>query len=826
MKKIGAFLFALVIAVTGFGQTGTNVVISQVYGGGGNSGSVYTHDFIELFNPTASPISINGWSVQYNSATGTGTWQVTNLTNFTLQPGQYYLVRQAQGSGGTTALPTPDAIGAIAMSGTAGKIALVNNTTALTGGCPAGLVDVVGFGATATCFEGSGPTPAPSNTNSVMRVLNGCKDANDNNADFAAVTAAPRNSASPFNVCSGGGTPTITVTGTINDFGTVTLGNTSASQMVTVSGANLTPASGNIIANINPLPHFSVSLDNVNFFSSVSIPYTGGTLAATPVYVKYNPGLTGLHVSSLNINGGGITSAITRGLTGNCIPSPTPTLTAGSPSPFPNTCINTTSAPLSFPVQGSNLNNTNISIGPLNGFTFSTAAAGTYSNTLSIAQPGGTFSQTVFVQFTPTITTSYSGLVPISGGGASAISVAVTGAGVNSSPTAVIGGASAITTTSATCAGSISANGCTAVTEYGIEYSTTNGFTPGTGTKVVSTNISGGAFTSALTGLQPTTTYYYRAYATNGGGTGYSTQSSFTTASPSLTATPLTGFGTVCVNTAAGPNSFTLTGVGLTAAAVNVGPMAGYTFSLSSGGTYTNSLSITQPGGNFSQTIFVKFTPTNTGTFNAGIPVSGGAAIPFTVAATGSGINTPATVAPGPVSGIQPKQATVGGIIADIGCSPVSAYGIEFSSIQVFAGGRGQKIPASNLTGGNFSATLSGLVPNSTYYYMVYATNNGGTVYSAMQSFTTAPLPAGFVVYGNPVQRGSSLRITLTDVKRGHYAVQLLNRGGQLVFQKDMLVQLNFIDETITIPGRLQAGIYTLQIGTVDEVLKKQIIVQ
>ncbi|MBL7726824.1 MAG: lamin tail domain-containing protein, partial [Dinghuibacter sp.] len=341
MKKAGAFLLALVLTVLGFGQTGTNVVISQVYGGGGNSGSVYTHDFIELFNPTASPISINGWSVQYTSATGSGTWQVTNLTNFTLQPGQYYLIQQAQGSGGTTALPAPNATGAIAMSGTAGKVALVNNTTALTGACPAGLIDLVGFGVTANCFEGTGATPPPSNTNSIMRALNGCKDANDNNADFAAVTAAPRNSSSPFNVCGGGGTPTLTVTGTINDFGTVTLGNSSASQSIIVSGTNLTPGSGNINAGILPLPHFSVSLDNVNFFSSVSLPYTGGTLAATTVYVKYNPGLTGIHVSSLVISGGGVASAANIGLTGNCIPSPTPTLSAGGPNPFPPTCINT-----------------------------------------------------------------------------------------------------------------------------------------------------------------------------------------------------------------------------------------------------------------------------------------------------------------------------------------------------------------------------------------------------------------------------------------------------------------------------------------------------
>jgi len=54
-------------------------VISQIYGGGGNSGATFTNDFVELFNPGSQPVSVAGWSVQYASSVGT-TWQVTNLT--------------------------------------------------------------------------------------------------------------------------------------------------------------------------------------------------------------------------------------------------------------------------------------------------------------------------------------------------------------------------------------------------------------------------------------------------------------------------------------------------------------------------------------------------------------------------------------------------------------------------------------------------------------------------------------------------------------------------------------------------------------------------
>ncbi len=87
------------------------VVISQVYGGGGNTGAPYNADFVELLNASSAPVSIGGWSVQYTSATGTGNFGsfVTPLTG-TLQPGQYYLVKLASGTVGAN-LPTPDATG-------------------------------------------------------------------------------------------------------------------------------------------------------------------------------------------------------------------------------------------------------------------------------------------------------------------------------------------------------------------------------------------------------------------------------------------------------------------------------------------------------------------------------------------------------------------------------------------------------------------------------------------------------------------------------------------------------------------------------------------
>jgi uncharacterized protein len=202
MSLVASLLPSLALAAAAETEaTGPDVVISQVYGGGGNAGSTYTHDFVELFNRGDAAQNLAGWSVQYASAAGTS-WQTTSITG-TLQPGQYYLIRQAAGAGGTTALPTPDATGGINMSATAGKVALVSSTATLTGSCPSGspVVNLVGFGTTANCFEGTAPTPAPSNTNAVARAEAGCTDTKNNAADFSAGAPTPRNTASPLNVC-------------------------------------------------------------------------------------------------------------------------------------------------------------------------------------------------------------------------------------------------------------------------------------------------------------------------------------------------------------------------------------------------------------------------------------------------------------------------------------------------------------------------------------------------------------------------------------------------------------------------------------------------
>ena len=178
------------------------VVISQVYGAGGNTGAPFRNDFIELKNNSSSAMLVAGWSVQCASATGT-IWQVTNLSG-SIAPSGYYLVQQAIGAATTLpALPAPDATGMILMSGTAGKVALVNTTTALTSSSSVGasIVDFAGYGTTANGFEGAAPTPAPSNTTAAIRNGGGCTDTNVNSSDFVIGAPTPRNSSSAAVAC-------------------------------------------------------------------------------------------------------------------------------------------------------------------------------------------------------------------------------------------------------------------------------------------------------------------------------------------------------------------------------------------------------------------------------------------------------------------------------------------------------------------------------------------------------------------------------------------------------------------------------------------------
>ena len=276
-----------------------SLVISQVYGGGGNSGATLKNDFIELFNPTGQSINVAGWSVQYASAAGT-TWQVTNLSG-TIEPGKYYLVQESQGAGGTVALPTPDAIGAIAMGATAGKISLVATITALSGACPAGVVDQVSFGTTATNC-GSKTTGTLTNTTAALRADQGCAYTGDLSADFVTGAPNPRNSASAAHVCPGalplgpldhvviGGPTTVTVGTSIQLAGTPQDVNNQTVSSATVTWASSDPAIATVDAT-GKVTGVAASPNTVGITATAvdnGIPPISATVQITVVQAQIN----------------------------------------------------------------------------------------------------------------------------------------------------------------------------------------------------------------------------------------------------------------------------------------------------------------------------------------------------------------------------------------------------------------------------------------------------------------------------------------------------------------------------------------------------------
>ena len=192
-KAVAPCLFAAILPVSA-----ADVVISQIYTAGGNSGATYQNDFVELHNRGGAPVSLNGWTLQYAT---TNFWFTTALSG-TLQPGQYYLVEE--GSSGTNGInvPPPNSQSSVNLNTSNGKIALVNNNVPFTNNCPSdpSIVDLVGYGVIVNCSEGAA-AQAPGAATALFRAGGGCTDTGNNGSDFSLAAPNPRNTFSPFNVC-------------------------------------------------------------------------------------------------------------------------------------------------------------------------------------------------------------------------------------------------------------------------------------------------------------------------------------------------------------------------------------------------------------------------------------------------------------------------------------------------------------------------------------------------------------------------------------------------------------------------------------------------
>lgn len=311
-RAVALLLFAVLaaagaLAVPSARGASPDVLVSQVFAGGGNAGAPFSNDFVELFNRGSTAVDVSGWSVQYASATGTS-WQVTALTG-SIAPGRHYLLQLASGGTVGAALPTPDATGTSNLAVSGGKVAVVRSATALTCGATAGscsavtaVADLVGYGSAAD-FEGAA-APAIDNTTAATRASDGCVDTDANGSDFTAAAPSPRNAASATVGCGtvpppvGGVSQSATVDVDIQSVLSIALERPGVSFGNATTGSTPTPVSERVTVVSNNAAGYSVTVHRTAF-QPADLPL--GVAGTAPTGGQIGPALAGGAMASIPI---------------------------------------------------------------------------------------------------------------------------------------------------------------------------------------------------------------------------------------------------------------------------------------------------------------------------------------------------------------------------------------------------------------------------------------------------------------------------------------------------------------------------------------------
>lgn len=271
-----------------------SLVVRELYASGGNSGATYANDYVELFNRGTSTVDLSGWTLQYASAASTS-WSATALAG-TVAPGRAYLVELASGGANGGALPAADATGTTNLAATGGKVAVVDDTTALGCGASAGscsavatVVDLVGYG-TATDYEGAA-APAPGATTAISRASGGCTDSDVNGDDFTSGSPSPQNSTAAAATCSGTGgsspgSASAAVRLQIQPIISIALGQPTLDFGSLAAGATATPVAESVTVTSNDSAGYSLTAHRSAFsprdlpLGVAVTPPAGGVLGA------------------------------------------------------------------------------------------------------------------------------------------------------------------------------------------------------------------------------------------------------------------------------------------------------------------------------------------------------------------------------------------------------------------------------------------------------------------------------------------------------------------------------------------------------------------
>jgi len=359
--------------------------------------------------------------------------------------------------------------------------------------------------------------------------------------------------------------------------------------------------------------------------------------------------------------------------------------------------------------------------------------------------------------------------------------------------------------TQASGGGTLVSNGGTPLTNQGVCWSVNPNPTAGLYTKTTKDGFSGSSFHSTLTGLSPVTKYYVRAYAVNREGTSYGNEVSFTTpailpaittiyATPTTTSMVATG-GSITFD---GGSAVTARGV-LWSTNQNFNPDT-VVVNRTSNGAGNGNFTSTVTNMRLSTSYYIRAYAVNS------IGISYGNQITVTIFPTAPILNTV------DLTQITGSSAMSGGVITSDGGAPVTLKGLCWNTST-------NPITSNSYTTNGlgtdpFTATLSGLLPNTLYYVRAYAVNKIGTAYGIEKTFQTNGVPTltATAAVTNIVATTATSGGTITDDGR----TRILSRGicWSTFSNPTIAVGTKTVDTTAISLGSFLANIKGLTPGT------------